>query len=118
MTPEKTSPVERCHVVLRRLLAAGPRSAGEIKEALDSSGYAFRTVQDAAVRLNVQRTKSGMVGAWIWALPVEATEGTSLFRAFGKGDPVKLSEPKLTCLAAYGYEVPGDGLMHGVPHRD
>jgi hypothetical protein len=28
------------------------------------------------------------------------------------------TEAPVTCLAAYGYEVPDDGMMHGVPTRD
>ena len=117
MNQTKSSPAERCHLVLRRLLAAGPKPASGMRSILESAGYAWRTVQDAAVRLNVQRTKSGMGGGWTWTLPAASIEDTSAPRAFGDGARLEPAAVAPTCLAAYDYEVPTDGMMHGVPNR-
>lgn len=118
MNRSKSSPGERCHVALHRLLSAGPQPASAIRAALEATGFAWRTVQDAAVRLKLQRTKEGMSGGWAWALKTGKTEDTSETRAFGRNDTAMPTESGPTCLAAYGYEVPADGLMHGVPYRD
>lgn len=53
---------------LRSLLADGPVPAKSIKADADGAGYAWRTVQLSATRLDVERRKEGMKGGWVWAL--------------------------------------------------
>lgn len=73
---------------LQGLLADGPQPAKSIKADADGAGYAWRTVQQSATRLGVERRKEGMKGGWTWALgpadpPRTRTkmhEGSSLIR--------------------------------------
>jgi len=53
---------------LRGMLADGPMPAKSIKADADGAGYAWRTVQQSATRLGVERRKVGMSGGWVWAL--------------------------------------------------
>ncbi len=53
---------------LRGLLEDGPMPAKAIKADADGAGYAWRTVQLSATRLEVDRRKEGMKGGWVWAL--------------------------------------------------
>ena len=53
---------------LRSLLADGPIPAKAIKADADGAGYAWRTVQQSATRLGVERRKEGMKGGWVWGL--------------------------------------------------
>lgn len=53
---------------LRSLLADGPIAAKTIKADADGAGYAWRTVQQSATRLGVERRKEGMKGGWVWGL--------------------------------------------------
>jgi hypothetical protein len=98
-------------------LASGPKAAGALRVSAAAAGHSWRGLQRAAERLKVDRTKLGMVDGWMWSLPAPSTEGDISNGTFGcgQGTPVMGT---VTCLAAYGYEVPNDGLMHGVPTRD
>ena len=51
------------------LLADGPIPAKAIKVDADGAGYAWRTVQQSATRLGVERRKAGMKEGWVWGLP-------------------------------------------------
>ncbi len=53
---------------LRSLLADGTIPAKTIKADADGAGYAWRTVQQSATRLGVERRKEGMKGGWVWGL--------------------------------------------------
>lgn len=54
---------------LRGLLADGPVLAKQVERDADGAGFAWRTVQEAARRLGVERRKVGMREGWQWALP-------------------------------------------------
>jgi hypothetical protein len=56
-------------------------------------------------------------GATLPPLPAPSAEGAISNDVFGARPALPVVEA-VTCLAAYGYEVPDDGLMHGVPSRD
>jgi putative DNA primase/helicase len=68
---------------LRDLLADGPQTAKAVKADADGAGFAWRTVQRASKRLDVETNKDGLRGGWVWSLPPkapmrrrqEATEG-------------------------------------------
>jgi integrase len=98
-------------------LASGPNSASALRETAEAAGYSWRSLQRAAERLQVERTKIGMTDGWMWTLPVPAAEDAISNGIFGARPAFPVVET-VTCLAAYGYEVPDDGLMHGVPTRD
>jgi putative DNA primase/helicase len=68
---------------LRDLLADGPMPAKAIKADADGAGYAWRTVQQSASRLGVERRKQGMAGGWAWAL---SDGGSSRRRTEGAED--------------------------------
>lgn len=53
---------------LSGLLADGPVSARQVRGDAEGAGYVWRTVQEAAKRLRVERRKEGMKGGWVWAL--------------------------------------------------
>ncbi|OYT84817.1 MAG: hypothetical protein CFE46_19375 [Burkholderiales bacterium PBB6] len=53
---------------LRGLLATGPMTARAVKADADGAGYAWRTVQRASRRIDVEKRKDGMKGGWLWAL--------------------------------------------------
>jgi putative DNA primase/helicase len=98
-------------------LASSPQSAATLRESAEAAGHSWRGLQRAAVRLQVERTKIGMAYGWMWSLPAPAAEGAISNGIFGASPAVPVVEA-VTCLAAYGYEVPNDGLMHGVPTRE
>ena len=83
-----------------------------------TAGYAWRTMQDASVRLKVQRSKAGMMGGWTWTLPPEFGEGAATICAFGASNPDLAALAGPGCLAAYGFEAPLDGLLYSRPHLD
>ena len=60
---------------LAGVLAAGPRSAREIKRATVAAGVSWRTVQRAKTTLGIVARKSGNRGPWSWALPAHASDG-------------------------------------------
>ena len=103
--------------LLRRLLAAGPTPAGQVRKAAEAAGHSWRTMQRTSQKLGVLRRKDGMHGGWTWVLPVASHEGASGDGTFSAVAAVQPAADPPTCLAAYGFEVPADGLMHGVPHR-
>lgn len=115
--PIQTKSAGRCHIILQRLLSAGPQPASSIRPALQVAGYAWRSAQDAAAKLGVIRTKGGMQVGWTWSLPAPVPEGAEKVSAFGEGGSAPVAEPSIPCLAAYGYLVPDDGLVHGLPER-
>jgi hypothetical protein len=107
--------------LLTETLADGPKSADQIQVLAAEASVSWRSVQRASMLLKVVRSKSGTKGGWTWALPATPHEGAKTVGTSGKTEGVKgetPASPHPTCLAAYGYEVPDDGLMHGVPHRD
>lgn len=53
---------------LRGLLMDGPVPAKQVQTDANGAGYAWRTVQAAANRIDVQRRKEGMKGGWLWSL--------------------------------------------------
>jgi hypothetical protein len=109
----------RAHITdwLLAALASGPNSASALRETAEAAGHSWRSLQRAAERLQLTRTKIGMADGWLWSLPVSTAEGAISNGIFGASPAVPVVEA-VTCLAAYGYEVPNDGLMHGVPTRD
>lgn len=84
----------------------------------ESVGLTWRSMQRASTTLNVQRRKVGMAGGWQWTLGAILVEDASPAGTFGEPATEARVAAPLTCLAAYNFEVPDDGLMHGVPHRD
>lgn len=109
---------ERAVDFLKRLLANGPVAAGEVRAATMVSRHGWRTVQTASEKLNVKRRKDSMRGGWVWELLTHDPEGAGSIGAFGNEGSDRSPGRPMGCLAAYGFEVPFDGLMHGVPHRD
>ncbi len=61
--------IDHCKQFIEELLRPGPAKAADVKKEAQAAGLAWRTVQDAAQRLNVKRKKSGMAGGWLWSLP-------------------------------------------------
>lgn len=53
---------------LRECLANCPVSAKQIEKDAEGAGHAWRTVQEAARRLKVERRKIGMQGGWVWCM--------------------------------------------------
>jgi hypothetical protein len=98
-------------------LASSPQSAAKLRETAEAAGHSWRSLQRAAERLQLTRTKIGKADGWLWSLPAPATEDAISNGIFGGSPAVPVVET-VSCLAAYGYEVPDDGLMHGVPTRD
>ena len=54
---------------LADILKDGPRGVAEIIAAAEGSGFPERTLQRAAERLGVVKSKAGFLGGWLWALP-------------------------------------------------
>jgi hypothetical protein len=102
---------------LLEALASGPKSASALRETADAADHSGRGLQPAAEHMQLTRSKIGMADGWLWSLPVPAAEGAISNGIFGARPAAPVVEA-VTCLAAYGYEVPDDGLMHGVPTRD
>jgi hypothetical protein len=98
-------------------LAPGPKLANALRETAEAAGHSWRGLQRAAEHLQLTRTKIGMADGWLWSLPMPAAEGAISNGIFGARPAAPVVEA-VTCLAAYGYEVPNDGLMHGVPTPD
>jgi hypothetical protein len=98
-------------------LASGPKSASALRDSAEAAGHSWRGLQRAAEHLQLTRTKIGMADGWLWSLPAPSAEGDISNGIFGASPAVPVVKTA-TCLAAYGYEVPDDGLMHGVPTRD
>lgn len=65
--------------LIQQALINGPRSAAEILAVAEGAKIARRTLQLAASRIGVKRTKAGIGGGWTWALP--ASDGEVLARA-------------------------------------
>jgi hypothetical protein len=98
-------------------LTSGPKSAGALRESSAAAGHSWRALQRAAEHLQLARTKIGMADGWLWSLSTTAAEGAISNGIFSDRSAAPVADA-VTCLAAYGYEVPNDGLMHGVPTRD
>ena len=66
-------PIERqaAEIWLKTILAEGPTSALEIRMQCDNAGFSYKTVQRAALQLNVQKERGILLGEWIWKLPNE-----------------------------------------------
>lgn len=103
--------------LLETLLASGSVSAATVRSAALVAGVAWRTMQDAAIRLRLIRRKTGMNNGWLWELPIDV-EGTAPSRALGQADAAPDEEDAPTCLAAFGFEAPCDGLLHTSFHLD
>lgn len=85
---------------LRGILVSGPLGAKEVEKDANGAGHAWRTVQEAAKRIGVDRVKDGMRGGWTWSLRAgpkaqeapKAQEGAALksmhLRA-SSGEPTK-----------------------------
>lgn len=69
---EQDGAIERGMVLLRKALAAGPIPAQEIRAIAEGAGVSERSMQVAAERLGVEKTKAGFSGGWVWALPEES----------------------------------------------
>ena len=54
---------------LSDILKDGPRGAAEIIATAEGAGFSERTLQRAAERLGVVKSKAGFLGGWLWALP-------------------------------------------------
>lgn len=63
---------------LRGLLHSGPMPAKAILQEAADAGFSRDQVQRAARQLGVTRSKLGMTGGWVWALPAgkRGTEGS------------------------------------------
>jgi hypothetical protein len=60
---------------LRARLQAGPQPAAEVLAAFAANGISSDRLGRAARRMGVKRFKTGMAGGWMWALPLEGSEG-------------------------------------------
>lgn len=110
---------EAASEILSHILHDGPLPASQVRAVADALGQSWRTMQRVSLLLGVQRRKDGMQAGWTWTLPpADESEGANRLGAFGAHGPRPQGEEAPTCLAAYGYEVPDDGLMHGVPQHD
>lgn len=67
---EEGGAIDHCKHFLEDLLLPGSAKAADVKKEASEAGLSWRTVQEAAKRLNVKRTKSGMNGGWLWSLPM------------------------------------------------
>jgi hypothetical protein len=56
---------------LQHALLNGPRPQKEVVTEGDAAGFKGMTIRRAADRLNVQRSKTGFQGPWLWALPAQ-----------------------------------------------
>jgi hypothetical protein len=65
-TREERSDLEEACDYLKQALARGPR---KVKELEDGTCVHTRTLQRAAQKLGVKRTRDGERGAWVWELP-------------------------------------------------
>jgi len=54
---------------LRDQLRDGPRPANAVKQAAESDGIKSRTLDRAKAELDVQATRDGFGGPWVWKLP-------------------------------------------------
>lgn len=54
---------------LREALAAGPRSAREVKQEAKGAGIGDKPLRSARERLRIKPQKSGFGSGWVWALP-------------------------------------------------
>lgn len=88
-----------------------------MRELAEAAGIGWRQAQRAASRLGVKRHKRGLSDGWLWLLDTASGESSAAGGTFEGTDRPPVSDA-VTCLAAYGYEVPADGLMHGVPVYD
>lgn len=69
-THEGDSAIEKARNLLASMLKDGPRDAAEIRTAAEGAKISERTIQRAADTLGVVKTKVGLAGGCIWALPV------------------------------------------------
>lgn len=60
---------------LTNILKDGPRGAAEVIATAEGAGFPERTLQRAADRLGVVKSKAGFLGGWLWALPNPALMG-------------------------------------------
>jgi hypothetical protein len=65
-TREERSEIDEASNYLEQTLADGPRKVKELEEGTDVHR---RTLQRAAQKLGVKRTRDGERGAWVWELP-------------------------------------------------
>jgi putative DNA primase/helicase len=70
--PEEQSATADAKEFLSGLLADGPVGAKQIKGDADQAGFAWRTVQLAAQKMNIERIKGGFKSGWTWKLPPKA----------------------------------------------
>lgn len=66
---EEESVTGRAVDLLVSLLKDGPRDAAAIRSASEGIGIGERTMQRAAEKLGVIKTKSGFSGGWVWQMP-------------------------------------------------
>jgi putative DNA primase/helicase len=66
---EKPSTMREALDFLRDELAAGPRSAPDLKKAAVAACISWRTIERAKAELGVTSAKSGLQGSWMWQLP-------------------------------------------------
>ncbi len=60
---------------VRKLLLTGPKYANEVIAEGESIGFSKRAIQRAAYTLGVVRRKDGMLGGWVWRLPLPGEKG-------------------------------------------
>lgn len=101
--------------LLLGLLLAGPMPAAVVRERGQAAGHAWRTMQDAATRLAVIRTKVGAHDGWVWQLPAEALQDAR-GRALEPDRTPARAQDSVDCLAAYPHEAVADGMMRGAPN--
>lgn len=70
---EEESVTGRAVALLAGLLKDGPRDAAVIRSASEGIGIGERTMQRAAEKLGVIKTKSGFSGGWVWQMPEAET---------------------------------------------
>ncbi|TAJ19100.1 MAG: hypothetical protein EPO47_05075 [Rugosibacter sp.] len=70
---EEESLTGRAVALLAGLLKDGPRDAAVIRSASEGIGIGERTMQRAAEKLGVIKTKSGFSGGWVWQMPEAET---------------------------------------------
>lgn len=59
---------------LRDFLAGGPKTQHECESAARTAGFSYGTLRRAKTELEVQSTKDGMNGSWLWSLEAEGAQ--------------------------------------------
>ncbi|MCC6492586.1 MAG: AAA family ATPase [Pirellulales bacterium] len=67
--PVDPSAVDDAVAWLTEELAAGPRTAKELRDGAKADGIAWRTVERAKAKLRIENGPDGFGGPWVWTMP-------------------------------------------------